>query len=152
MPATEGQIGHHRRHFDLADQLAQGVNAMHAIAGAAPDVPILVAAHAVRKARFHLVEDARIRQAGTLCRNVEYAQILQRIHRRGYAGLCDIKPALVRGKTQSVGTLKVVGNDTQFAVARIESIEIGGKLRFAPASFLLVSDPAWRAAEPERAM
>src|SRR6185437_1740364 len=58
LPVTaKREVGHQVWHQDLAQQASAGIDAMHAVGGAGPDVAILIHAAAIGKTRFHLVED-----------------------------------------------------------------------------------------------
>jgi len=64
--AAEGQVGDDLREVDLPDQLAIWRIAVHAVAGARPDVALGIHPEAVRHAGDDLGEDAAVGQAGAL--------------------------------------------------------------------------------------
>ncbi len=72
--------------------------------------------------------------------HIEYTDVLKRLGLRT-GSLDDVEAAFVRGEAQAVRPLKIVGDDSQRVVARIEAVDVGGQFRLLLAALVIGLDP-----------
>ena len=126
--------------LDLAEQCARRIDAVHAVAGAAPDVAVLVAANAVGVARAHRVEHPAVVRLAAALADIENTDMLSRVLGEQRAGLDDGQPTLVRREAQAVCALEIVGDHAQRVRARVQPVDPRRLLLIAPTALVVGLD------------
>ena len=153
MAAAEGDVGDRLGQADLAEQLALGADAVHAVARTGPDVAVLVAAEPVRRSDRGGVERAGAAELrhGRVD-HVEGQDLALGGVLLEAAGLGDVEPALVGGEAQPVRALEGVADHAQLAGARIEPVDVAGQLLGGALALVVHHDAVVRIGEPDRAV
>ena len=120
---AESEVRHDERHPDDAEQRAVRRDAMHAIAGAAPDVAVLVEPEAIGDAGRDRVKHPARRQTRAIVEHIEHADMAHRFRIELTAAFSDIEQALIGREGKAVRAGEIVGDQRQIAVARIEAIQ-----------------------------
>src|SRR6185437_2770924 len=152
MAIAETQVGNRARYVDLSQQRAVRCDAVHAVAGAGPDVAVLVATDAVGVAGRYLVEIAAVAQRLTVIADAVDADAAFRTGFELHAGVADVQAFFVGRETQPVWTRDVADHHIQRAIAWVETIEVGWQLRRAFAAFVIGLDAVGRIGKPDRAV
>ena len=120
---AESQVRDDFRGQDLAEQPAAGIDAVHPVGGAAPEIAVLVDTEPVAVARLDLVEDVAAGEPPAVRGEREDADILFRIRFRLVAGLGDVEQALVWREGEPVRPVEIAGDDAHLAAQRVEPID-----------------------------
>src|SRR5262249_50595045 len=115
---AEAQVGDGFGYVDLAEQIAVGSVAAHAIllritpTEGAPDPPVAVSAHAIRDAGLgHLRKDFAVRQLSRPMIHVEHADMRRIVRPIRKAGVDDVKLLLVGREGEAVGLDEIVDDN-----------------------------------------
>src|SRR5262249_30276274 len=113
--SAEAQIGASLGYVDLADQVAVGRVAAHAVllwiapAHGAPNIAVDIDAHAVAVAGLEIVDkDLAVRELASFDVDVEYADVSRVVRAVAVTGVDDVELLLVGRKRESIGFHEVV--------------------------------------------
>nr|GFC10428.1 hypothetical protein [Tanacetum cinerariifolium] len=114
--AAEGQVGDLLRQADLAQQRAVGGEALHAVAGAGPDVALNIHAHAVRHPRL---DDRKHRRLPQLA-SVDHLE----------------------GANMAIGLHEIIGNAGDLTAKRVDAIDVAAGLLLVRLIALVIAEDA----------
>src|SRR5258706_14055053 len=101
--SAEADIGDNLRYQPLAQQCAVGRVAVHAVAGAAPQIAVDIEAKTVEQADRAVREHFAAAEAAAIGGDVEAADVVRSIGDMRGAGIGDVEHPLVGGKGETAG-------------------------------------------------
>ena len=149
---TKADIGDFLRHRNLADQIAARGEALHAVAGARPDIAVDVDPESIGNARRHVGQNPAVPQPAVVG-DIEAADVMGRFGIRPEAEIGDVEMFSSGEKARPFGREKSSTTIRRAAIPWIEAIDVAtADLAVGLSAFVFGADPVGRVGEPDRAV
>ena len=149
---AETKIGHALRYEHFAQQGAIGGDAVHTIAGAAPEISMLIHPEAIGPARRDFVENLSAGEGAAILTDIKHADVLPGLQRTWCSRFGHIELALIRRKGQPIGTVEVGGHPVQVPARGIEAIEGRRLVGNLATTFVIIDQAIERITKPHTAV
>ena len=138
--AAEFDVGDRAAEVDPANQPAVGIEAMHAVAGSAPQPAVFIATDAIGVARRDAMEHPPVRQRAALVNHIEDMDRVFRLGGELCPGGDEVQALLVRREGQAVRTAQALGDPLQAAVVGVDAIDRLGEFAELLAALVIRTD------------